>query len=399
MGVHSRRERSVAGLALVLATTMAAGTFVQYAVGPLGPFLVDEFGWSRAQLGSLLTALFLAAAVTSGWLGRFTDRAAERQAVGMAFGVSIAALAIMGLAPGYAVMLVAMVVAGFSQALVNPLTNSIVVRHASPQRQGLVLGLKQAGVQAGGVVAGGLLPWMATTAGWRAGVGVAAVLLLVALGAVVFAVPRSPAASLPTHADQASGQRARMGRLTWYAFMMGSGAAVVGAHLPLFANERVGMGAAEAGTLLAMVAFGGVVARVLFGFTGDRVARVDLLLRALSLASAAGVLLLVAAPAGGPLLAWVGAAVFGAGVGWNAVAMLAVVRAAGGRATGHASGVVMTGFFGGFIFAPVAFGALVDATGNYAAAWLAVAAMMAAAAAVPEAQGRSTPGTAAAPSG
>lgn len=80
--------------------------------------------------------------------------------------------------------------------------------------------------------------------------------------------------------------------------------------------------------------------------------------------------LIIAASSGGSALLWPAAAGFGAtAAAWNASGMLAVVSEVGAEEAGRASGIVLFGFYGGFVVSPVLFGYSVDRTGSYAWGW------------------------------
>lgn len=79
-------------------------------------------------------------------------------------------------------------------------------------------------------------------------------------------------------------------------------------------------------------------------------------------------------------LVWPGALLFGAtAVAWNSVGMLAVLAAVDPAEAGRASGIVLFGFYSGFVPGLLLFGATVDAVG-YGAAWVLVLAVLGAAA-------------------
>ena len=101
---------------------------------------------------------------------------------------------------------------------------------------------------------------------------------------------------------------------------------------------------------------------------------------ALSFGAVFAIAMIVAVPVAGLGAAWLAALVFGAtAVTWNAVGMLAVLAASGQRLAGYASGVVLTGFYIGFVGSPLLFGTLVDRLGGYTLAWTLVAAVFCAA--------------------
>jgi cyanate permease len=113
-----------------------------------------------------------------------------------------------------------------------------------------------------------------------------------------------------------------------------------------------------------------VAARILWGRTAERRARISVPLAVLTTASMVAVAMVWAARYAGAWLIWPAAVGVGAtAAAWNSVGMLAVVRETAGRGTSRASGHVLTGFYTGLLAMPPAFGALADATGSYDPSW------------------------------
>lgn len=371
-GEHRPGTVSVAVMATAV---MAVGTVPQFVFGTLGPFVVTEFDLSRAQFGGLTTVLFAVAAVLSPSMGQATDRFSARLTYGTVFVVSAVALAGIAVSPSYLILITFSGLGGVGQALVNPLSNRLVADYVPVHRRGLILGIKQSGVQMSAVVAGLSLPVLAVLIGWRAAVG--AVAVAAAAGWAASAV-RLPSGS-PSHG---AGHEARPGGadrivvlLGTYAFLMGCVTAAVSAYLPLYAHEVLGLSAGVAGVLVAAIGVVGITSRIIVGHLADRIGGFASLLNGMSVIGAVAVALIVLAQPLGSGLIWLAAFVFGWSVAWNAVAMIAVVMLRGTNRTGRASGYVLTGFFAGFIIAPVAFGAAVDAVG-YTAPWIALGVLL-----------------------
>jgi predicted MFS family arabinose efflux permease len=238
------------------------------------------------------------------------------------------------------------------------------------------MGTKQAGVQVGAFLTGALLAPVAVLVGWRAALGWSAVIPLVAiLGALAF-VPRDLA---PARHAEATPRPSRLPRsvrwLAAYAFLMGSGVAVVNAYLPLYLVERAAASAELAGAVAATIGLVGIGSRVGWGWASERMRSFSAPLRILGIGAAGAILLVVAVQWAGLWLAWPAAVLFGAtAVTWNVVGMLAVITASGSRHAGQASGIVVFGFYVGFVGSPMLFGWLVDRLGGYTLAWLLVAA-------------------------
>jgi predicted MFS family arabinose efflux permease len=238
--------------------------------------------------------------------------------------------------------------------------------------------VKQAGVQVAAFGTGMVLPSVAAASGWRSAMGWSATLPVALLVAVWRLVP----AREPRPAAERRWRWPIPSRwLRWlvgYSLLLGAGAAAVTTYLSLYAVQRLGLSEWAGGVLLAAFGVTGLVSRVLWGRWADRLANVTVALAWLPGAAIGAVLLVWAA---GPVwagLVWLGAVgVGGSATAANAVSMLAVVRRGG--ATGHASGLVSVGFFGGFVVGPALFGVVADGYG-YAWAWPLVAALFAGAA-------------------
>ena len=383
-------RRSEIGFVVTLTLGMAACTLLPYALGALGPFITDELGITRTALGSLTTVTYAVGAALSPVAGPFVDRFGGRRSLAVSFaagalGVAVAAAGgrhYSGLVAGAAVF-------GISVAFGNPATNQLAARGVTPGRHGLVTGVKQSGVQIGAFLAGLVLPALAGAAGWRAALGGCALVGAVGLGLIGRYVPRPAAgagdtpprpAEVTTAADGPPVVTRRrldraVNRLTVYALLMGFGVGAVGAYLPLYAVERLGLTRATAGLAAALMGFVGIVARVGWGRRQDRTATP--VLRSLGLLALGSVVasgLLWAAAALGSGLLWAGAALFGAtAVAWNALGMLSIVRDVEVSVAGRASGRVLLGFYIGFLAGPVTFGWSVDHVG-YGAGWAAVTA-------------------------
>lgn len=369
---------------VVLAVAMGAASFPGFAFGALGPFLVGDFDLSRSQLGLLTTLFFAVGGILSLVAGPMVDRFGGRKVMLGAFGIICLALLGMAGAPSYTTLLVAAAFGGISIATVNPTTNKLVAVHLPPGQRGVIMGVKQSGVQIGAFVAGAILAPLAAWLGWRAALVLAAsVPLLGALGTLSFVPP--DLIDVSSH-DASNERQAPMTRAVWwltaYAFLMGSGISAVTAYLPLYAVERLDFSVQTAGAVAAVIGLVGIAGRIAWGWISERRSGFVTPLLVMAIGAVASVLLLMAAEAS-PALIWLGGLLLGAtAVTWNSVGMLAVIATTGPAAAGRASGYVLFGFYGGFVGSPLLFGTLVDNTGRYEIAWTIVAAIFVLAAVV-----------------
>jgi MFS family permease len=291
----------------------------------------------------------------------------------------------MGLSPTYPLLLLAALLAGLALATGNPVTNKLVIERIDHARRGMTMGLKQAGVQAGAFLSGLVLAPAAAVWGWRAALAATATVPLVGAVGTVLAVPRDVAVARGQRRAQRMPVSAPVRRLAVYGFLMGVAVSNVNAYLPLFAVEDVGMSTVRAGALIGVMGIFGMTMRVVWAWSSDRSGRYGRYLTWMAFGGMVSILLgVVTAVAGlSPHVLWLTAIGLGfSAVTWLSVAMIAVVASARPQNAGHASGVVLFGFYSGFLPGPVLFGWIVDTTGTYTASWSLVIAMFLAAGAL-----------------
>jgi MFS family permease len=364
------------GLPVALVTAMTVGTAGQFIAPILGPLFLPEFGLGRTQLGFLTAVFYAVGAVASPPAGRLADRSGDRTSMVLTFALGGAGLAVMGLAPGYAAVVLGIAVTGLAAAMANPATNRLVLASYPPGRRGAITGLKQSGVQLGTLLAGVALPPLALAVGWRAALVISGA--IAASGALLSlaVVPRTEHAiqrhSPTTDADGGGTQLVLT--LCVFAALMGLGIAAVTTYLPIYTIEALDLTLTRAGIITGTIGALGIAARLFWGVTADRLGAPVRVLPILAGGATVGVGLLAAAPTVGTWALWVGAAVFGAtAMGWNGVAMLVAMTAVPPARTGWATGRVILAFYLGLVASPIPFGMVADRTGSYLAGWIAVA--------------------------
>jgi predicted MFS family arabinose efflux permease len=370
------------GASLTLA--MSAGILLQVVFGALGPFLVADLTISRSELGALTTALYLTGALLSPIGGRMVDRFDPRRVLDLLFALAVLTALGVALAPSYEVLVALALAGGVGVAVANPVTNQVVATAASPNRQGLVTGVKQSGVQAWIFVGGAALPALAALWGWRTAVLGAAAVPAAGYAVRVLSHPPGPS-SRPSPRSSPSRRKDLPAAARWlapYGFFIGCGSSALGAYLPLFAVERLDEPSVRAGLLTAVIGGLGVIVRIAWGWRADRVSTpVAQSLGGMALGAVMATILIVLAERWGVALAWAGAALAGiSATAWNSIGMLAIVRSARDELRGRASAAVVGAFYWGFVIGPLSFGALVDSTESYAWGWLFVGSAFASAA-------------------
>ncbi|MEB2525952.1 arabinose ABC transporter permease [Kocuria rosea] len=389
----TRDRRPGAHLMLVLTATMAVGPLLTHSLSAMSPLVIADLELTEAQFGLLATTTFFVAAVTAVRTGRWADRLAARTLLVVMFGGAALAMLLTAAAPGYAVLLAAMVLSGLGQVMANPATNRLIRLHVPAGRRASWLGIKQAGVQASQLVAGLTFPALGLLLGWRTAVLVAvgAVLLLLVHG--WWTVPdnhpgtpvarpsrtTSPSGTTTPFRSRAAGAAARPpmpGAVRAYAAaaaLTGLGAQAANVYLPLYAHRELGLDVVAAGATVSVSALVGIASRVLWARVMDRPgADGFVLLAGMALGAAASAVLLVLAPLH-PGLAWAvwPAAVLhgGAALAVSVVVMSAAMRAVPADRVGASTGVVTMGLYAGFCAGPLVLGGLLQLTGSFAVGW------------------------------
>ena len=365
--------RSVAagGVSTVLATLPV------FLLGGLAVLVRADLGFSEVQLGLAASTFFTVAALTAVPAGRVAARTGAWAATVLAAAMSAVALVAMSAARSYAVLLLALALAGVANALAQIGTNGTLAEVVPAHRQGLAFGVKQAAIPAATLVAGFSLPLVGLTLGWRVSFAVSALLAVV----YVLLAPRT--GRRPRAGGRAGGQ----GEVAVLALSVVAAAAALASAavngLAAFLVESAvasGLTPSGAGVLLGTGSALGVAARVLVGGLADRRAGGHLRIVAAMMAlGAAGMSLLAT---GEPAAYVAGTAlVFALGWSWPGLLTFAVVRlhpSAPARATSY----TQTGVFAGGATGPLVFGLLVSA-GSYRLAWsVAAGAMLASSAAM-----------------
>jgi sugar phosphate permease len=352
---------------VVLAVGTAAQASVAAAaisVAVLAPELRQEFGLSLGETGVALAAFGIGMTPTLLPWGLFTDRIGERLVLPLGLSTSAIALGCVGIASGFAQLVLLLVAAGALGASVNAASGRAVMHWFAPSERGLALGIRQANVPLGGLVAALALPPLADSAGlgWAfaalAGTCFAAALA----GAALLREPTAAIAVAETHTPAPS--KPLRDPALW-RISSGSGLIVVGqiatmSFTVLYLSEGRGFSTRDAALVYAATQVVGGALRILLGHISDRSgSRIVPLCRAALAVSLT--LALVALLAGLPNWALVPMLALAGGIGlsWNGLSFVAAAEIAGARASGAAIGLQQTLLGVAGIVAPIGFATLV----------------------------------------
>lgn len=334
-------------------------------LGPLAPFLREEFALSATEQGLIVAIPLLGGAFFRPVLGLLADRIGGRRA-GL-IGLSLTAAALIfgwkgadSVADFYRLGFL-LGIAGASFAVALPLAS----RWYPPEYQGLAMGIAGAG-NSGTVLATLCVPRLAERFGWAAAFGIVLVPLVMVLVAFALMAKDSPSQrATASWKDYVSviGEPDTL----WFAFLYSltfGGFVGFASFLTTFFHEQYHVARVTAGDFATIVVLAGSLLRPVGGWLSDRVGGYRLLLTLLSGAS----ICVVTAAWLPPLPAVIAVLFIGMGLlGMGNGAVFQLVPQRFGDRIGIVTGVVgAAGGLGGF-FLPSFFGVMKDATGSYAA--------------------------------
>ena len=376
-------------IAGVLWSTYVVIFMHRLGMGPLAPFLKQDFGLTSTQVGSLMSAAalgYMLSIMPAGWA---VDRVGVRRL--LLIGQVGGGVFILGMfwAPSYEAALFIMLMSGFGCGCLMPSTTKGVMVWFPLRERATIMGLKQTGVNVGGIIAAAVLPAVALAVGWRFGfIMLGSLAIIIGITSfILYKEPPAPALS-PSRdvttsagvARQARGQMLRelfKSRDLWLVAIAGFALAAaefaVIAHLVLYLTESLLLPVVTAGGILAITETGGILGKPGSGLISDRIfagsrRKVYLLWGIL-----AGVMCLVIA-LWGPALSWAlypVLIVLGvAAIGWGGIHLTLVAELAGTELAGTATGATGVAVNAGTMVGPLLFGFIVDTSGSYQQAWL-----------------------------
>lgn len=384
---------------LAVATVQQAGlTFVRFGLPALMPFVRADLKLSLAEAGIVLGAFDLGALLAFYATGVATERAGERPVMALGALVTGLVAALGALAPSAGVLaaLLAVAGAGFPSSQV---AGSHAVMLAFPARErGVAMGVRQAGLPVGGLVAAVLLPWLASAWSWRAalvaaggGCALAGAFTYVGLGQLErpASIPRSRSEARvnPWRAPLQFFRSPALVLTTLTACLLAAGQFGLTGYLPLYFVDSFRWRPQEAARLLLFVHLGGIAGRMAWGWVSDRWFGADRA-RPIALAAccAAATVVALSLLAGweavpAPVAAFLALLSGFTLLGWNGLYVTLLSELAWG-ASAVMVGLSMTVLYVFTMLAPPLFGCTVERMGGqYTGAWLGVVALQLAAAA------------------
>jgi len=298
---HGIDRRGIGTLALA----HASSDLCQGAVPALLPFLIDQRGYSYTSASALVLAMTIPSSIVQPLFGHLADRRPTAALMPLGLLAGGAGIAVAGLAPSYALTIVAIGVSGLGVAAFHP-EAARYANDVSGDRTASGMGLFAVGGNAGFALGPLLVTPLVLTLGLA---GTTWLLALPATAAVLLAV------ELPRLTDRRNEHRRTMsGPATtslitnrWGPFARLAGVAAgrsgvyfgLQSFIAVFFIERFGATTAEGNAALMVLIVAGALGTLVGGQLADRVGRRPILVGFLATLTPLLVLLLLAGTAAG----------------------------------------------------------------------------------------------------
>ena len=293
---------------------------------PLLPFIRNEFDLTYAQTGLVTSAFTISYGVSqlpAGWLA---DRVGSRYLLLLGItGVAVTG-ALVGIAPAYAAVILALVLMGVAGGGYHPSASAVIANLVPPHRRGQALGLHIIGGSTSYFLAPLIAAGIVSAVGWR-GTFLSLSVPVAILGIAVFVLvtryvhghqlsglrvpssrdgtsdPSGPGPSETRDNDHAAPRRRPAAHMTVFLVLtgiMGAGVGSVIPYIPLHLVDGRGVDERIAAGVISIIFAAGFFAAPLGGMLSDRLGRVRVMI-ATGLLTGPAIALIVLAPFPVPL--------------------------------------------------------------------------------------------------
>jgi MFS family permease len=332
-------------------------------------FMVQQFGWTRAQVtsGNALSKLVVGPifGFLAGWV---VDRFGPRRV--MMIGILMAGVALVGL--GWASSLGMFYFFYLFNALGyvcgGPLPNQVLLTRWFDRSRGKAMGFAYLGIGVGGAA----VPWISQALvqhfGWQTALRILGLLVVVVSLPMAMALKEPPRASASAVSIKSASPKPAFRDASFYLLTLGSMcsiAAVSGTqqNLKLFLSLDRHFTQRDAAGVLSLVLAFSIAGRLIMGWLADRFSKKYVMLLTYLLVAAGIPLLFLGTTR---LVLYISAAVFGVGLGGDYMIIpLMTAEIFGVEILGRLLGVILTAGGVADAAAPWLIGRLRDATGSY----------------------------------
>jgi sugar phosphate permease len=365
-------------LLAVMTLSHTVSAFGNLSIPPLTPFLRDELNLTHAEVGLLMSFIYIGVVSASLFFGWITDLLGERRA--LTLGLGIQGIFMIIFAWGHTFLLggFLLLLSGIGYSSVNPATTKGVMRWFPPQGRATAMGIKQTGIPLGGILAAAILPGLALAIGWRVSITLVSAATLVSILAIRIGIPlapplqNQPSGTRWAQLREVLSNRSILALSIMGIFLAGAQLAII-THLVLFLKKEYLFSTVLAGFFLALVQGGGIAGRIGWGLVSDFLARGrrKSILVIIGIIAVLQLFLLgrIGPDIPGSLLVLFIALLGSTTIGYHGVLFGLMGEIVRKEVVGLATGFSLTITFLGIVLYPPLFGHLVDRLGSYSPAW------------------------------
>lgn len=364
-------------MVLVLFVIMAIIVGCIDSTGVLFTPLLKHFGWSRARMSTVISAMSLAIGLSTPVAGWFVDRIGARVVIAIGTAIAGAGMLIGSQANSFFALTAAYALFGAGCGGASLVSASYVVANWFGGKRGIAMGVMMMGTSIGAALAAPLVSHVVGIAGWRWGLamlGSGLLVIALPLAALFLRMPvdhhapvggSRPAGGDHGHSGVEVGAALRLPSFWFYClilFLAFAAGSAVNLHLMPFLLTD-GFSAATAAWVLSTYFIGATVAKPILGVAADRVGiRAGLCLALLMMGLSCALFTRVA----DHRIMFTLAATYGFGIGGPVALMpLLGAEAFGLRRYGTLMGLAALAGTGSGVVGPIATGALFDRYGSY----------------------------------
>lgn len=357
-------------------------SLIALSVPVLAPAIAQDRGLDPTLVGFYPGLMYSAALASCLFVQPLLGRFGPLRLSLMCIAASALGLAVL-LAPAVALLAPGALVIGTGYGPVVPASSQILVGRTPPSIANLVFSLKQTGAPLGGLLAGTLLPMLVGIASWQTaaltviavsiGIAAALALFIPALDGTEASAGATPGLLGPIRGLFAvrALRSLVLATLTFSAMQL-----CLGAFLTVYFVERVGLTLVDAGLLFGASQAGSIVGRIAWGALADRFLPAPKTLLVLGLGMS-----IAAVSVGTVTLHWpfwsmaLLCTLWGAtAMAWNGVLLSEVARQSPPGQAGSFTSAAMMFNFAGVLIGPLLFSTVLRITGQFFAAFVAIAA-------------------------
>lgn len=341
----------------------------------------------HAQVGGLMASYFLGISLISPFSGVFVDRFGVRRSIIIGSLMIGGSLVMIARFPVLLFMIILLIIAGTGHSLLTPSSNKAVMYWFEDRSRATAMGIKQTGINGGGLLASIVISFLAAAAGWPHAL-LAAGLVAMSASVMILVFYHYSFQGLAAVTPGFLGWRRQMKKvlarrdillLALEGFFRVAVQMGFLTYLLLYLQRELELSLATASLMYAVAQLGGATGRISLGLLSDRIfgGRRKIVYSLSGLLAASCFLVFGQFDAATPV--W---AVFAiivilgfTAVGHQGVGLALLAEIAGVEFTGVASGFCQFLFFMGVVLVSPLIGYVIDLSGSFSYAWMLLAMM------------------------